>query len=52
MDEYRGYSIEGIASEVGYQSRSTFYREFRQVTGMTPKEYIEGYREIGSVQPS
>lgn len=45
-DEYINYSIEGIASEVGYQSRSSFYQVFKQNTGMTPIDYINAYRKI------
>jgi AraC-like DNA-binding protein len=51
-DDFRGYSIEGIANEVGYQSRSTFYREFREVMGITPKEYMEGYKQIQDRSPA
>jgi len=45
-DEYSNYSIEGIASEVGYQSRSAFYQVFKQYTGMTPLNYMEAYKRI------
>jgi AraC-like DNA-binding protein len=33
-------TIEGIAREAGYAERSTFYRAFREITGMTPGAYI------------
>ncbi len=39
------YSIDGIAREVGYRSRSVFYQAFKQVTGVTPSVYIENYRK-------
>jgi len=45
-EEYANFSIEGIASEVGYQSRSAFYRMFKQETGMTPSAYIKAYEEV------
>ncbi|MCB2208302.1 MAG: AraC family transcriptional regulator [Bacteroidetes bacterium] len=45
-DEFSNYSIEGIANEVGYQSRSAFYQVFKQNTGMTPIDYINAYRKI------
>ena len=45
-DEFSNYSIEGIANEVGYQSRSAFYQVFKQNTGMTPMDYINAYRKI------
>jgi len=44
--EYANYSIEGIANEVGYQSRSAFYHMFKQNTGMTPSAYIKTYKQI------
>ena len=44
--EYSNYSIEGIANEVGYQSRSAFYQVFKQNTGMTPSAYVKIYKQI------
>ncbi len=41
--EYSKYSIEGIAEEVGYNSRSTFYQSFKQITGLTPTQYLENF---------
>ncbi len=45
-NEYAHYSIEGIACEVGFNSRSAFYQVFKQNTGMTPIEYIKAYQQI------
>jgi AraC-like DNA-binding protein len=33
-------TLEAIAGECGFQSRSTFIRAFKNVTGKTPSEYI------------
>jgi AraC-like DNA-binding protein len=33
------YSIEGIARQVGFQSKSSFYIAFRRSTGLTPTAY-------------
>ncbi len=39
-DEMRGsYSLDHLAGEFGYNSRTTFYREFKKRTGYSPGEY-------------
>lgn len=45
-EKYSNYSIEGIATEVGYQSRSAFYSVFKQNTGMTPSAYVKAYTHL------
>jgi len=44
------YSIEGIAKEVGYQSRSAFYIAFKNQTGLTPSDYLLHYSESTNPQ--
>jgi YesN/AraC family two-component response regulator len=44
--KYSNFSIEGIATEVGYQSRSAFYAVFKQNTGMTPSAYVKAYTQL------
>lgn len=34
-------SIEGIAAESGFNNRATFYQAFREVTNMTPVQWIK-----------
>jgi len=41
MDNIRGqFSPEEIATRSGFNSRSTFYRQFKMLTGLTPKQYL------------
>ena len=41
-----GYSIEGIAQEVGFQSRSVIYQTFKPITALTPTAYVKTYKSI------
>jgi YesN/AraC family two-component response regulator len=45
-DQYKNYSMDGIAAEVGFRSRSGFYTAFKTVTGLTPTIYIENYKLV------
>jgi len=38
-DQYNNLSIEGIAKNAGFRSKSTFNQVFKQATGMTPTEF-------------
>jgi AraC-like DNA-binding protein len=38
--EWEKLSLEGIAWEVGFNSRTTFFRSFVKLTGISPSEYM------------
>lgn len=40
-DNYGNLTLEAIASSVGYNSRTAFSRTFKQITGLTPTEFIK-----------
>lgn len=42
--EYLQKTLEAIASESGFQNRTTFIRTFRKYEGITPSEYIRRLR--------
>jgi AraC-like DNA-binding protein len=39
-EEFRDLTIMGIAFESGFNSQATFQRAFKQITGVSPREYI------------
>lgn len=39
--KYNDYSIEGIGKEVGFNSKTTFFRVFKEQTGITPSYFRE-----------
>ncbi|NAS31932.1 helix-turn-helix domain-containing protein [Flavobacteriaceae bacterium R38] len=41
LKENEKYDIMGIAELAGFKSRATFYRNFRRIEGVSPKEYKE-----------
>lgn len=38
-EKYHHYTIDAIAKEVGFNSKTVFYREFRKATSFTPLRY-------------
>ena len=39
--KYAHFTIQAIGEEVGFNGKSTFYRTFSRIVGVTPSEYIE-----------
>ncbi len=42
----QSFTIEGIALDVGFKSRASFYRVFKKMTGKTPTQYIESMKVL------
>lgn len=39
--EMRKYTLNSLAEKCGFTSRATFFRHFKNLTGMTPSEYLK-----------
>jgi AraC-like DNA-binding protein len=48
MESHGQYSVDGIASQVGFQSKSSFYTAFKKSTGVTPAAFRSS--EKGSIE--
>jgi len=42
LSENRDYTIIAVAYSCGFNSKATFYRVFKNATGLTPSEYMAG----------
>lgn len=43
----RHLTLHGIALQCGFNSKSTFYKVFKEITGQTPKEFLEEESKLG-----
>lgn len=50
MLRYSNESIYDIAEECGYNSAEHFIRQFKKVTGITPKQYRNKYKDISAAK--
>jgi AraC-like DNA-binding protein len=46
--EWQQFTLEAIATECGFSSRITFFKNFKQITGQTPSKYIKEKHKNGS----
>lgn len=46
-----GDNLEKIATQLGLWSRSTFYEVFQEMTGMTPRRYMDRLKENNGQLP-
>lgn len=46
MQANKGFTIDYFAEASGFNSRSTFYRAFQNVYGMTPSQYLETQQSL------
>lgn len=50
--DFRQQTFYGIAQRCGFKNKSTFYKVFRDVTGLTPKAYADELLAKNAVQQS
>lgn len=44
LPENKNYTIESVAGQVGFKSKSTFNKNFKQIKEITPSEFIRSHR--------
>ncbi|MEL6538527.1 MAG: AraC family transcriptional regulator, partial [Bacteroidota bacterium] len=44
-DRYQNYTLLGIATEVGFSSKSSFNATFKKLKGVTPSQYRKGIKQ-------
>ena len=42
----RGVPLEEVGRQVGYTDHSSFYRTFKQIYGVSPRDYRQGKRKM------
>ena len=40
-NKHKEFTVVSIALDVGFKSKSTFYKAFKEITNFTPTEYIK-----------
>ncbi|QKX03856.1 helix-turn-helix domain-containing protein [Aquimarina sp. TRL1] len=44
LEKYQKYSIAAIAHEVGFNSRASFYKNFKEMVGISPSDYVSSLK--------
>ncbi len=47
-ENFENYTLYGIAQLCGFKNKSTFYKVFKEVTGVTPKDFIKQRQQHNS----
>jgi len=47
-DDYSHLTLFGIALQCGFKNKSTFYKVFKELTGMTPRAYLRTQQSVQS----
>jgi PAS domain S-box-containing protein len=45
-DDFHNHTLYGIAQRCGFKNKSTFFKVFKEVTGLTPKDYLKQYHGL------
>ncbi len=51
LQEWNHLTLEGMATLCGFGSRSSFIRNFKQITGQTPTDFLKGNNSSSHVVP-
>ncbi len=47
--EHRQFTLEVISGKCGFTSRASFFKYFKQITGMTPNQYIKSVNKSSTI---
>ncbi len=50
QEEFNNLTLFGIALQCGFKNKSTFYKVFKEITSITPREYIKHTRKLAFIE--